>query len=101
MNRKKINDYPFEKWTDDLLRCPTQCYYRTEREGVRYILYLRWRWSDPFQAHILKGESEYFDCAEWSNDIFDSNDLWFIEEEIGKAKKKLIELFDEMDDFYP
>lgn len=42
------------KWRDDLIWCPSQCYLPIDYNGTAYMLYLRWRWSNPWAATLLK-----------------------------------------------
>lgn len=86
------------EWLCHMLRCPSQCYYRTQKDGIDYVLYLRWRWDDPWQGHIFKGyvENDPFiggTNEEWSNDLFASNHVQYSHDEVELAKTKLIELF--------
>jgi hypothetical protein len=63
---------------------------------VDYVLYLRWRWQNPWRANIVKNaysEKSMFDVkAEWSPDIFEQKRLYFIDEEFEQAQEKLIEI---------
>jgi hypothetical protein len=88
-----------DKWYSSMIWCPSQCYMHKQRDGVDYILYLRWRWDDPWQAHIVKNawneNSMNSRAAEWSPDLFDANGIHFKEDEYERAKNKLMELFEE------
>ena len=91
-----MNHIKIEKWEDDLIWCPSQCY------GIFYLydhhceLYLRWRHDDPWQGHLIvgslrsdikKNSPEY-----WSEDLFDKYGEYFKDYELNKAKKKIIKL---------
>lgn len=54
-------------WADDLIRCPSQCYAEVAYpDGTPAVLYLRWRWGDPWQATIIKGIKRYDEVdGEW------------------------------------
>ncbi len=41
------------QWEDDLIWCPSQCYASVAYGSVHYVLYLRWRWDDPWQGHLI------------------------------------------------
>lgn len=41
-------------WKDDLIRCPSQCYKNIEYKGRHFVIYLRWRWSDPWQCKLVE-----------------------------------------------
>ena len=46
-------------WDDDLIWCPSQCHANvTAPDGTKAVLYLRWRWDDPWQASIVVGFHE-------------------------------------------
>jgi hypothetical protein len=87
--------YPINvKWFDDLIWCPSQCYGHLHWQGVDYILYLRWRWDDPWQGHIVKNarDSHSMHLAEavWSEDLFEEWGLFFRDEELEQAKVALV-----------
>jgi hypothetical protein len=88
---------PLEQWFDHLIWCPSQCYYHIQYKGKDYILYLRWRWEDPWQAHVIKNaaslEALHGDKPAWSEDVFLLNHVAFRDEELDQAKAKLIDLF--------
>lgn len=70
------------QWDDDLIWCPSQCYADVAYpDGTPAVLYLRWRWSDPWQASIIKGvTSATFSGGEWlAVDIGDFRDDQLIE----------------------
>jgi hypothetical protein len=90
--------YPINvKWFDDLIWCPSQCYGQLHWQGIDYILYLRWRWHDPWQGHIVKNardsRSMHQPEAVWSKDLFEERDLFFRDEELEQAKAALVEIF--------
>jgi len=86
---------PLNEWKCSMMMCPSQCYYHAQKDGIDYVLYLRWRWDDPWQAHIIKNaQSERIgDCAEWSGDLFEQNNISFTHEQFEQAKEKLIAMF--------
>ena len=51
-------------WTEDLLWCPSQCYYYFQDiTGKRYCIYLRWRYRDPWTAELIECDEEWeFRC---------------------------------------
>jgi hypothetical protein len=85
------------QWEDDLIWCPSQCYAPVTYNGVYYVLYLRWRWDDPWQGHIITNARTSGDVgknhAEWSEDVFEQNGLFFRDEELGHAKAALLKIF--------
>lgn len=90
---------PLNEWRDWMIWCPSQCYFHTQRDGVDYVLYLRWRWDDPWEGHIIKHATSEQDMvkdqAVWSADLFEQHDLEFTDEEVEEAKVKLLELFEQ------
>jgi ABC-type glycerol-3-phosphate transport system substrate-binding protein len=56
---------------------------------VDYVLYLRWRWQNPWRGNIVKNaysEKSMFDVnAEWSPDMFEQKRLYFIDEELEQV----------------
>lgn len=75
------------KWSDDLIWCPSQCELEVEHEGTKYLLYLRWRWNDPWAGSIVLKDKDRYVKGTWGamllNDYKDS--------ELEYAKRELIE----------
>jgi hypothetical protein len=46
-------------WTDLLIWCPSQCYLNIESNGRFFVLYLRWRHSDPWTADLIECDSDF------------------------------------------
>lgn len=42
-------------WQDDLLWCPSQCYLEIWIEDTPFVIYLRWRSSDPWTLSLIEG----------------------------------------------
>jgi hypothetical protein len=88
---------PIGEWFDDLIWSPSQCYYRVQHQGVDYILYLHWRWKDPWQAYVVKHAASLDSMnnghAVWSGDVFEIYEVNIQSTELEEAKEKLIELF--------
>lgn len=85
-------------WEDDLIWCPSQCYYYFETEsGKKFCIYLRWRWSDPWTAELIQFKNDW----SWDND----NTSWtpletekeYADSELDQLKiavmKKVVKLF--------
>ena len=89
---------PTDRWLDDLIWCPSQCFTRRVVNGVSYILYLRWRHSDPWSARIIKNAETingmHDDAAIWDRSVFADNHLYFSAEELDLAKAALLEIFE-------
>ena len=82
-------------WIDDLIWCPSQCYYSFySKDGELLCLYLRWRHADPWTAELVPLNEVDF---EFKHDGWQSLDPPFFEStELDKLKewsmKKLKEL---------
>ena len=91
-------ELPLGKWKCDLLWCPSQCYRRVRADDeTNCVLYLRWRWSDPWQAHVIvNASSERFGPnAVWTVDLFEYFGLHYPDHQLEPAKKELLRLWDE------
>lgn len=56
------------KWVDDLIWCPSQCYYPLTRgDGSAATLYLRWRHDDPWTAAIIGGHYPKLNIDDWTD----------------------------------
>jgi hypothetical protein len=68
---------------------------------VDYILYLRWRWTDPWQAYVVQYADRLSSMndgvAVWSGDIFEIHHVHFQDAELELAKEKIITLFHQFD----
>jgi hypothetical protein len=93
------------EWLDDLTWSPSQCYYFLQYRGVAYILYLHWRWKDPWQAYVIRDAASLDamnqDPAVWSGDIFEMNNVWCSAEQLKQAKEEIIRLFYDNDGEFP
>ena len=85
------------KWDDDLIWCPSQCYYYFESGiGNKYCIYLRWRWSDPWTASLVKflDNDWNWNKTKWTDIDLDKE---YCDIELDELKvavmKKIIELF--------
>jgi hypothetical protein len=47
------------EWEDDLAWCPFQCYLQMIFEERYFLLYLRWRYSDPWNATLIECDSDF------------------------------------------
>ena len=88
---------PLGAWFEDLTWSPSQCYCRVQYHGMDYILYLRWRWRDPWQAHVVRNATSLISMnngdAVWSGDVFEMHKVYLRDVELDLAKEKLISLF--------
>ena len=92
---------PDGEWFDELIWSPSQCYYHLQHHGTDYILYLRWRWTNPLQAYVIKNAASLGSMnngqAVWSGDVFELHYVQYKDIELEQAKDKIISLFYEFD----
>lgn len=91
MKEKQLN-----KWYDELIWCPSQCYYYFMHNGDMYCIYLRWRHQDPWTADIIK-------CAEGDYSLSSQTAIWksieipfFKDSELDKLKEFVLSHLDSM-----
>ncbi|HLX60844.1 MAG TPA: hypothetical protein VKX17_06135 [Planctomycetota bacterium] len=91
------------KWDDSLIGCPSQCYADAIGPGgFRYVLYLRWRHSDPWIARVIQTKcnaQKYQESwnkikAKRSPDLFEMYNVFLKEEQLGAAKAKIVDVAD-------
>lgn len=92
------DDLKLDQWYCSILWCPSQCYMRVQAaSGFDHILYLRWRWDDPWGGYIVKHASSlpgmHSEYAEWSDDVLAEYD--FAAEDVEGARAKLLEIWKE------
>src|SRR5215211_7566873 len=89
------------EWFDELTWKPSQCYCRIQHYGVNYILYLRRRWTNPWQAYIIKNATSLAAMNRvdvvWSANVFEQHQIHYNNVELELAKNKIISLFYEFD----
>jgi len=99
-----INEFQDEmelnKWYCSMMWCPSQCYKHVQSsDGTHYILYLRWRWEDPWQGTIVTNayneSSMQNDDAEWSSDLLSADFLYFEQHQTEGAKAAIEKLWRE------
>jgi hypothetical protein len=103
--KNEAEPLPIKEWFYELIWCPNQCYYYIQHNEADYILYLRWRHENPWQAYIVKNAASLDgmnkDEAIWSENIFELYHFQFSDEEIELAKEKIISLFYEFNSDFP
>ena len=92
---------PVGEWFDELTWSPSQCYYHIRHNGLDYILYLRWRWTDPWQAYVITNADSLASMnngqAVWSGDVLEWHDAQYRDTDLELAKDRMIDLFYELD----
>jgi hypothetical protein len=103
--KNEAEPLPIGEWFYELIWCPSQCYYHLQHNGTDYILYLRWRWENPWQAHVVKNaeslDGMHNENVIWSENVFELNHVQFIEDEIELTKEKIIDLFNKFNGDFP
>lgn len=96
---------PLGEWFHELIWCPSQCYYRIQHNGIDHILYLRWRWDDPWHGYVIKNASSpdemHHEKAIWSEDIFEIHRIEYTDKDLELAKEKIVSLFKELNGEFP
>ena len=96
---------PPGEWFYELTWYLSQRYYYIQHNGVDYILYLRGRWRDFWQAYVIRNADSLAaineDPAVWSVDIFKMHQIRYNAEELERAKDRIIRLFDEFEGEFP
>jgi hypothetical protein len=78
------------EWEDSLIWCPSQCFLNFTIGKKHYVLYLRWRWEDPWTADLIETDETFAlqgDRVMWRNlniKYFSEND------DLGKLKRHSI-----------
>jgi hypothetical protein len=77
-------------WDDDLIWCPSQCYKKIEYKGNQFVIYLRWRHSDPWRAEIIQCEPNYeFNIISPNSKDFKLPIKYYKDSELDKLKKEV------------
>ena len=84
-------------FNEDLIWCPSQIYYFFEDSGQKYVLYLRWRWSDPWTAEVVKvSEFDYNRGWDFSTSVKILKDKWFKEDDYRELEKESLLVLKDM-----
>lgn len=79
------------KWNDDLIWMPSQLYLNIKHSGKFYVIYLRWRWDDPWSGYLCE-TTENYDVNELDYDwiTLKSSELFCRHHDINDLKKAAI-----------
>ena len=91
-----MNEQLLGYWIEDLIWCPSQCYYYflDPISSQGYCIYLRWRHSDPWTAELIKCTSdwEFIYDEPWEyielGRNYSSNEYRSLEKKVLKVVKK-------------
>lgn len=85
-------------WHDDLKGCPSQCLAEVMGpHGVPYVLYLRWRHEDPWEAYFIRNSTleSMATSRDWSKDVFAKHNVKLsIFTELESVKQWLIGIWE-------
>lgn len=94
---KEISEYdkpPVDlyTWIEDLIWCPSQCYYYfiDKLTNTKYCIYLRWRHSDPWTAELIECEDNWGFSIEKEWEYLDIKD--YKDSEYKKLEKEALKL---------
>ncbi len=79
-----------KEWVDDLIWCPSQCYYYFETmSGRRFCIYLRWRHSDPWTADLVEFpvNTWNWDNSTWTEIVLSKD---YIDTELEQLKLEVL-----------
>lgn len=78
----------FNKWYEDLIWCPSQCYYYFMDGKVLKCIYLRWRYDDPWTVDLITFPSL---DPDWNNAKWEGVDLGYFQDgEYKRLQKKAV-----------
>lgn len=82
-------------WDESLIMCPSQCYLKIKYNGKFYVLYLRWRWSDPWTANLIETGADFRTTGgRWSRNLFLNEEKnimdFFTEKQLKQCKATAI-----------
>jgi hypothetical protein len=79
------------EWEDDMIWCPSQCYLNVSHENNKYVIYLRWRWGDPWTASLIPANENYdlVYKTDWIN-LFNEEDF-YTDDQLEACKLAAIE----------
>jgi hypothetical protein len=88
-------------WRDDLIWCPSQCYLRFTYRHRWFIIYLRWRHSDPWRAYLCEttpGNVDRLDAYGCGWDMHDPSFEWipipvedFTDKQLDELKENVVD----------
>lgn len=84
-----------EIWYEELIWCPSQCYYYFKNPLTRklYCIYLRWRYNDPWTAELIECDEDYEFIDELDWEILDVG--FFHDDEYKELEDAVINLVQE------
>lgn len=91
------NDVKRFHWHEDLIGCPSQCYYYfiDPATDKRYCIYLRWRWHDPWTCELV-GCDDTWDL-DWNQDVPDFKvDEFYCEDDFRQLEQAAQNIASEM-----
>ena len=89
MERPDLNSLKLNYWYDELIWCPSQCYYFFDHLGEHFCLYLRWRHQDPWTAEIIHCPPDSYDTELQDTESKYIKIPYFADHELEKLKEFL------------
>jgi len=82
-------------WLDNMSQSPSECTFHFDYHGEPFSLYMRWRWTDPWEGRLIQGHDIL--RGRWTQDLFRQpmRHHFFTHDQDGEAKAKLQELASE------
>lgn len=91
------NDVRQFHWHEDLIGCPSQCYYYfvDTATNKRYCIYLRWRWHDPWTCELVDCDDTW--DLDWDQNIQDFKvDGFYCEDDFRQLEQAAQNIVSEM-----
>lgn len=79
-----------DNWQDSLIWCPSQCELRVSHKKKNYVIYLRWRWDDPWTASLIPVDEDWSDNSKWG-DWIELDIPYFTDEQLEECKEAAIQ----------
>lgn len=79
------------EWKCHLISCPSQCQLEFKWDNRFFVIYLRWRWDDPWQACLIECENEVFDIEKTKFNWIPLDIPFFKENQLKEVKLSAIE----------
>lgn len=79
-------------WEDSLIWCPSQCELKIKHKGKNYVLYLRWRWENPWTAALIPVDKQFSADSQFGISAWIYLDIPnFTDEQLDECKEASIE----------
>mgnify|MGYP007126010243 CR=1 FL=1 len=79
-----------DDWNDCLMWCPSQCFLPVRYKNDEYVLYLRWRHNDPWEASLIDKNGDEDFWIELTIPFFTATQLEECKEAALKTAEKIL-----------